>query len=295
MKKLDGWLIYSLDGIRNTKNFIDTMLNKAKVNNLNVELICSRSCIIKSGQENELYINGEKVITYPKWAFMRTMNITLGRFLKSKGVTVINDPEAMVIAKDKMRTHMILSENNIATPDTVTIFKKTVTYKEVSNIMGNSSFVAKDKQGSQGRGVYLIHNEEDFKIVRKRTKEGKIFIYQEYIESTKGKDLRVYVLGNKVLGCVMRQSSDKEEFRANISQGGTSVSFPVDKKIKDIALKVASVFNFEFTGIDLLFTEKGYTVCEINSIAAFKSLNSLPDVTFSDEFYEYIKNKFQII
>ncbi len=288
-KKVDGWFIYSKIGINNGTSFLNTMKKRAEEYGVNIEIINCEDISLVAGETLEMYYKKEKIKNFPSFVFLRTMSITIGRFLKEKGVKLINDPEAMVIAKDKFRVHTILANNNIKTPKTLFPGKKKLRYKEITKILG-TPFVAKDNFGSQGKSVKLINSKEEYLKIKYK----KNYIYQEYIKSTYGKDLRVYVLDGEILGCVQRNSSKSDEFRANISQGGYATAYEVDDEIKEISLKVAKLLGFDFTGIDLLFTESGYTVCEINSIAAFTSLRALKNVLFSKSFFEYIikNNKF---
>lgn len=288
-KKVDGWFIYSNIGINSGTNFLNTMKKRALEYGVSIEILNYEDISLVAGESLEMYYKGEKIEYFPNFVFLRTMSITIGRFLKEKGIKIINDPESMVIAKDKFRIHLILSNNNIHTPKTLFPKKNKLKYKEVVEILG-TPFVAKDNFGSRGRGVKLIKNKEEYIKI----KHNKNYIYQEYIKSTYGKDLRIYVLDGEILGCVQRNAAKSDEFRANISQGGYAIPYELDDKIKNICLKVAELLGFDFTGIDLLFTEEGYTVCEINSIAAFTSLRVLKDVLFSKRFFEYINkhNKF---
>ncbi len=290
IKKVDGWFIYSKIGINSGKNFLDIMKERAKEYGVTIEILNYEDITLVAGNTLEMYYKGEKVENFPNFVFLRTMAITIGRFLKEKGIKVINDPEAMVTAKDKFKTHILLSNNNINTPKTLFPGSKKIKYNDIIKILG-FPFIAKNNFGSRGKGVKLIQTKEKYFKIRKN----KDYIFQEYIKSTYGKDLRVYVLDGEVLGCVQRNAVKNDEFRANISQGGFATPYELDDEIKKISLKVAKLFGFDFTGIDLLFTENGYTVCEINSIAAFTSLRVLKDVRFSKSFFEYIlrHNKFK--
>jgi RimK family alpha-L-glutamate ligase len=93
-------------------------------------------------------------------------------------------------------------------------------------------------------------------------------ILQQYIGSRPGEDLRVWVVGGKVLGAMLRRSTDGS-FKANISRGGDGQAYPLNAEIERLALGCAKALELEIAGVDLLFNDDGYSVCEVNSAPGF--------------------------
>ena len=284
MEKYDGWLIYSKKGLKYNQKFLNTMLAKAEEYGVRVIIVDYDDFTIEAGEENKLYYKGEYVENLPNFVFVRSLCIKLARYLELHGVKCINNPTAMVLAKDKFRVHTMLTNAGFKTPKTIYSSNTKSSYTDFCNFFNSTIFVAKYNLGSRGNGVKLIRNEDDFKKIENISD----YIFQEYIETTRGRDIRILVLDNEVIGSVVRHAADPNEFRANISKGGYAEAFDAPEKLKATAIEVAKLFDFDFTGVDFLFTNDGYTVCELNSIPAFKALNVVKGVRFSNCFYKYI-------
>ena len=107
-----------------------------------------------------------------------------------------------------------------------------------------------------------------------------------------GEDLRVLVVGGRVLGA-MRRTAPEGDFRANITNGGTGQDFPLDDRIRYLALETAKVMGLDIAGVDLLFTPDGYVVCEANSNPGFRGFEEYCAVDVADRITEYIGFKVQ--
>ena len=110
-------------------------------------------------------------------------------------------------------------------------------------------------------------------------------IFQKFIANSKGRDLRVFVVEGEVIACMERRAADGG-FKANFSQGGAVEEYPIDEAGKELAIKVANVLDIQVAGIDLLFTEDGFTVCEANTFPGFKGLESACEVNVPQRIYQ---------
>ena len=142
--------------------------------------------------------------------------------------------------------------------------------------------------GSFGMQVYLINNREEFINKVKDLNKNKIdFIIQENIKSSFGKDIRVNIIGDKVIGAMLRTS--ERDFRANISQGGKGTLVELNKEQEEIALKAHKVLGLDFSGVDLLFGENNKPLlCEVNSNLNFLSFEKIYGKGFGKKILEYI-------
>jgi RimK family alpha-L-glutamate ligase len=138
--------------------------------------------------------------------------------------------------------------------------------------------------GSKGIGVCLIENEEDYN--KAYVEINDIYFCQEFVETSFGKDIRVYVLGNKVLGCVKRVSDNS--FKSNFSLGGRVEKYKLNDSIIEISLNAAKAIGLDFCGIDLLFTEDSYTVCEVNGNAGFRTITQVSDINIPMELFKWV-------
>ena len=114
-------------------------------------------------------------------------------------------------------------------------------------------------------------------------------IIQEFMQHSRGKDLRVFVLGGRVIGCMLRSS--KTSFKANFSTGGEVASFDLTPEIEWLATETARLLNLDIAGIDLLFDESGYKVCEANSAPGFQGLEKVVGKHIAEDIMDYIQLK----
>lgn len=164
-------------------------------------------------------------------------------------------------------------------------------YKNISEYFASEIFVLKQISGSKGENVYLIHNEHELlsavQECQRNVNRDELLnidmqelvrnhiLFQEYIENSCGKDVRVWVIGDEVVGSVLRHN--EKSFKSNYAQGGSADRFDLSQSGRDIAIKAAKVLGLDFAGVDLLFVGKDaegqdlFTVCEVNGNAGFRT------------------------
>jgi RimK family alpha-L-glutamate ligase len=155
--------------------------------------------------------------------------------------------------------------------------------------------VVKVVTGSYGEGVYLCERQRDFRKLMEfvdNLGNKKTMIVQEYMGFRPGEDLRVLVIGGKVIGA-MKRTAPEGDFRANITAGGTGENFPVTEEIEFIARETAKVLGLDIAGVDLLFDENGFRVCEANSNPGFLGFEKYCGIDVADLLTDYIKFKIQ--
>ena len=148
--------------------------------------------------------------------------------------------------------------------------------------------VIKEANGSFGAQVYLAEDREKAEeIIRKIG--FKPFIMQRLIKESYGKDIRVNIVGGKVICAMLRQNDD--DFRSNISSGGKGEKITLTKAQEEIALTACKAVGAEFAGVDLLFGKDTMLVCEVNSNPQFQSTLDYTGVNLADYIMEYIKER----
>lgn len=151
-------------------------------------------------------------------------------------------------------------------------------------------FVIKHPYLFQGKGTFLVKDLNDFEEIRKQFSRDVFFVYQEYIEESKGKDLRVFILNGEPLYCVKRISNN--DFRANYSLGGSLERFDISNEIKDIADEISTLVGLDYSGLDLLFSNDGFAFCELNvNPMISKDFDDISNVEVSRRLIDYIVNK----
>jgi len=285
-----GWLIYTekskvkkMDDICNNKKF-KWMADAMLAYDIKLDIFIKEKFVIESDTEVRFKYEG-KNIKKPDFVFMRTFDYVICTQLQLLGIQVINTIDAMHKTRNKVLTSQILKSNNIRTPKFLFSHKRD--YLMLTEYFGNLSFVMKGINGSKGSSVYLISNEEEFITVSNKL-VGEV-MYQEFVETSYGRDIRVYILGGKVIGQTMRVS--QEGFKSNVSLGGNFIPYAIDEELKEISEQSAKALELDFCGLDLLLLEEGYTVCEVNGNALFPPANTVIPLDIADEVCKYINTK----
>ena len=217
--------------------------------------------------------------------------LALVRHLEKAGVKCINSADSINIVKNKLLTSQILGQHGIAIPNTMLV-RFPVDYELVKNEIGFPC-VVKVITGSYGNGVYLCEKRRDFAKLMELVKSlgtSKTLLVQEYMGTRPGEDLRVLVIGGKVIGA-MKRTAPEGDFRANISSGGTGEKFEVTGEIDYLAREMAKVLGLDIAGIDLLFDERGFRACEANSNPGFSGFEKYCGVDVAQLIVEYISRK----
>lgn len=278
-----GWMIYPNKTLNNKfgNNAFDWMKASASKNGISIDILFSDDLIVLNSDITEFIYKGKK-LNVPDFVIMRGNNYPISMQLENLGIKVINSTISTMNAQNKAVTSQLLIKNNIKTPKV--LFTKEKNYDLICNYFSNKKFVMKKINGSQGTGVYLINNEEDYNNVYDELND--VYFCQEFIDFSYGNDIRVYVLGNKVLGCVKRTSD--YSFKSNYSLGGRVEKYELNDSIIEISLSAAKAIGLDFCGIDLLFTEDSFTVCEVNGNAGFRTITKVSDIDIPMELFKWV-------
>ena len=266
--------------------------------NINIKLVDPNTIDIFVNKDNKssILVNGEPS-SLPKFVFPRTGSGTtyhikaVIRHFERMGVVVINGSDSIDNVKDKLYSHQILAQSNLDIPNTM-LLKHPIDIDFVEKHIGFPAIV-KTISGSYGRGVFLAETRKQFKqllTMAELTKPSYNIIIQEFIKDTWGKDLRVLVVNNKVVGCMMRQATD-DDFRANISRGGEGIPYEVNEQIEWLSTESSKALNLDIAGVDLLFDNGGYKICEINSNPGFEGMENYTNKNIAGEIVQFIKMK----
>jgi len=247
----------------------------------------NKKSILVNGLESDL----------PKFVFPRTGSGTtyyikaVIRHFERMGVPVINSSDAIDNVKDKLYTHQILAQSNLDIPNTM-LLKHPIDIDFVEKNIG-FPVIVKKISGSYGRGVFLCENKKQLNqliTMAELTKKSYDIIIQEFVKDTWGKDLRVFVVNNKVVGCMMRQSTD-DDFRANLSRGGEGFPYEVNEQIEWLSSEASKALGLDIAGVDLLFQNGGYKICEVNSNPGFEGMENFTKKNIAKEIVSFIKLK----
>lgn len=236
----------------------------------------------------------------PDGAIIRGYNSGLSMWFEMKGIKVINPCRGMEFCRDKIATARILEEGGLPTPMTLVYgegLSSAPSFEQLRMDFGGMPFVMKLAFGSKGEDVYLIENYEqyaaaleswrstaslrlcafrsrgglwsDYGCWEEEVLHGCTLLFQEYISQSRGRDLRVWVVGGKVAGHLLRFSASS--FKSNFAQGGKAQKYPLSEEAASLAVDAARLTGLVFAGVDLLFSGEHFSVCEVNGNAGFRT------------------------
>lgn len=212
------------------------------------------------------------------------------RHLERLGVFALNSSQSIETARDKLATLQILAANNIPIPKTMLAkFPLDLDFVEKEFAY---PLIIKTVSGSQGKGVFLCDNRtclEDVSDLIEVSKDPKVnVIIQEFVLSSKGKDIRVLVVGGRAIGAMIR-SAREGRFKAGFSAGGTVALFNLNSALEWLAVESAKLLGLDIAGVDILFDGDDYKVCEVNSSPGFEGFEKATGLNVPQEIYHYIR------
>lgn len=221
-------------------------------------------------------------------------SLAIVRQLERLGVTVYNNAQTIETVRDKLHTHQILAERGIATPSTM-LAKFPVDLNLIESTIG-FPVVVKTLNGALGIGVFLIENSNAFMDLMEligETNPDLQLIFQQFVATSKGRDLRLFVVDGEVVAAMERRAKDGG-FKANFSSGGSVHSFEPDEEATQLAVTTSEVLNIQIAGIDLLFKEDGgYTICEANTFPGFKGLEKASGVNIPERIFKSMQKRME--
>jgi gamma-F420-2:alpha-L-glutamate ligase len=274
------------------------LIEEFQKQDIEIQLVDPNTVDIFVNKDNKksILVNGEPS-DLPKFVFPRTGSGTsyyikaVIRHFERMGVPVINSSDAIDNVKDKLYTHQILAQSNLDIPKTM-LLRHPIDIDFVEKNIG-FPVIVKKISGSYGRGVFLCEDKKQLKqlvTMAELTKKSYDIILQEFIKDTWGKDLRVMVVNNKVVGCMLRQATD-DDFRANITRGGEGFPYEVNEQIDWLSVESSKALGLDIAGVDLLFQNGGYKICEVNSNPGFEGMEMFTKKNIAGEIVSFIKLK----
>jgi ribosomal protein S6--L-glutamate ligase len=195
---------------------------------------------------------------------------------------------AVLRAKNKLRTLQFLSKNSIPVP--ITIVVKRFEFLDIAiKKVGGFPIIIKTPFGSLGKGVAIVeskramHSAFDLLLT---SPDFSSLLIQEYVEEAAGKDLRVFIIGGKIVAS-MQRNAQGDEFRSNIAQGGTGNIVKLTSEEEKISLAAAKALSLDFAGVDLLRTKKGPVVMEVNSNPGLEGITEVTHINIAKKLVEY--------
>jgi ribosomal protein S6--L-glutamate ligase len=207
------------------------------------------------------------------------------RQFEMQNVPTVNSSIAIVRSRDKLRSTQLLAKAGVGIPKTV-FARETADFDDVLEQVGGAPVIIKVARGTHGNGVVLAETRKAAKAVMQAFYvEGVSFIVQEFVAESAGVDIRAFVVNGKVVASMLRQSLD-DDFRSNIHQGGEGISVKLTAEERKTAQKAAKAMGLPVCGVDMMRSERGPLVLEVNSSPGF-SIEKVTDRNVASPIIDY--------
>lgn len=292
MKDKKGWLIYN-GGLTSDKFMEINYWYKEVAQTKGITLKLIKNNEIYSMIANESMIKMDVDLGRPDFVLFLDKDIRLAKQLEKLGYNLFNKAEVIALCDDKILTHQALSNKGIKMPKSIIspmMFQgtKEANHDFVDFVEKELGYplVVKEAFGSFGQQVYLVESRGQL-IEKRKELLYTPHLYQEFIRSSKGRDVRLQVVGDQVVASVLRTSD--LDFRANVTNGGKMHQFEPPESFVEMAIKAAQIIGVDFAGVDLLFGESEEPIiCEINSNAHIKNIYHCTGVDVAEHIFDHI-------
>lgn len=210
------------------------------------------------------------------------------RQFEMMGVYSVNESVAISRSRDKLRSSQLLSRKGIGLPVTGFAHSTRAT-DDLIQMVGGAPLIVKLLEGTQGKGVILAETEkaaestiEAFRALKTR------FLVQEYVKEAGGADIRCLVVGGKVVASMKRQAKEGE-FRSNLHRGGSSSRIKITPEERSTAVRSAKVMGLGVAGVDLLRSNHGPLVMEVNSSPGLEGIEKATSLDVAGMIIKHIE------
>jgi ribosomal protein S6--L-glutamate ligase len=216
----------------------------------------------------------------------------LTRHFEALKVFCLNSSMAISQSRDKLYSLQLLLNNGVDIP-TTGFANSPLDTNELIKMVGGSPLIVKLLEGTQGKGVVLAETKKAAESVINAFKSlNANILVQEFIKEANGKDLRLFVIDGKVVATIQREALPGE-FRANIHLGGTATVIKATADEKRIAIKAAKAMNLKVAGVDIIRSDKGPLLLEVNSSPGLEGIEGATNKDIAGEMIKAIEKNFK--
>jgi ribosomal protein S6--L-glutamate ligase len=241
----------------------------------------------------ELRYHGERLTgidaVIPRIAASHTFyGLAVLRQFEMMGVFPLNESVAIGRSRDKLRSLQLLARDGVGLPATAFTNDAGRT-DEIIKIVGGAPVVVKLLEGTQGIGVVLGETHKSAKSVIEAFHGAQIAILvQEYVKEASGQDIRVFVIGGKVIAAMQRTGAPGE-FRSNLHRGGHAAPVKITPEERKTAILAARSMGLNVCGVDLLRADEGPVVMEVNSSPGLEGIEQSTNVDVASKIIEFLE------
>ncbi|MEM9415083.1 MAG: RimK family alpha-L-glutamate ligase [Planctomycetota bacterium] len=212
------------------------------------------------------------------------------RQFEQMGVFCLNSAVAVSVSRDKLRSMQILSRHDIGIPASAFVRDKHDILPAIDRV-GGAPVVIKLLEGSQGVGVILAETAKIAEaIIETLHSARQNVLVQKFVAESKGKDIRAFVVGGRVVAA-MRRVAAGQEFRSNIHRGGSTQRVELSPEYEQTAVKAAQIVGLRMAGVDMLEGKDGPQVMEVNSSPGLEGIEKATGVDIASAVIEHIEEQ----
>lgn len=223
------------------------------------------------------------IISRPSILSYVDLHIALVQQMEMAGLLLFNTYESTLRAKNKIKTMQILDHYGIPMPKTV-VLRRPEDLSQAVKLVCGFPLIVKQPVGSFGSGVTIVESMRALQSFLLWNQP--MYLLQQYVKYSKGKDIRVFVVNGKVVGAMMR-AAKRGEFRSNIELGGVGKPVEITEEEISIALRSVQALDLKYAGVDIMRGVDGPVVLEVNSNPGFKELESATGINIAAAIVEF--------
>lgn len=209
------------------------------------------------------------------------------RQFQEMGIFCANTAHGITNSRDKLRSLQILSRHHIGIPRTTFVRDKKDVIPAIERV-GGAPVVIKLIEGTQGIGVLLAETMKAAEsIIELLQSQKQNVLIQKFVAESKGKDIRAFVVGDRVVAA-MRRTAEGQEFRSNVHRGGKAEAVELDDQYKETAVRSAQILGLQVAGVDMLEGKDGPQVMEVNSSPGLEGIESCTGLDVAGSVIDYI-------
>ncbi len=214
---------------------------------------------------------------------MFTKRMSTLRALEFQGVRLINSAESIEKSKDKLYSLMLLARRGVAVPQTMVTENPTEVMKFVERV---GEAVIKPIMGSLGLGSIKVDDPDiGYRVAKTVLSTGSPVYVQEYVKKP-DRDIRLIFIGDEVLGAVYRINHNS--WKTNVAQGAVTQVLSVNVELENLAMKVREIMGLDYAGIDIVESERGYLVLEVNASPLWKGFRAATGIDVAKHLVDYM-------
>ncbi|MBK5266719.1 MAG: RimK family alpha-L-glutamate ligase, partial [Acidimicrobiia bacterium] len=254
-----------------------------------------RFAIDLSGDVPDMQYRGKRLTDYdavpPRIGTSITFyGMAVVRQFEQMDVYTPNTAHGIANSRDKLRSIQILSRHDIGIPATMFVRDRADVLPAIEQV-GGESVVIKLLEGTQGIGVILAPDKRVAEAVIETLQSTKQnVLIQQFIAESRGKDIRAFVIGDRVVAA-MRRSAVGDEFRSNVHRGGTTQVVELDAEYERVAVQAAQIMGLRVAGVDMLESDRGPLVMEVNSSPGLQGIEGATNLDIAGAIIDYIASQ----